>query len=299
MAKKFKRKDMGRGLGALLSNIDKTVADQPQKAVQETANTIAEIPVDQIDINPFQPRNEFDEDALNDLAESLKIHGLIQPITVRRLNNTSFQLISGERRWRASKLAGLKEIPAYIRVVDGDQEMLEMAIVENIQREQLNPVEVAISYKRLMEECSLTHLEVAERVGKSRTGITNYLRILKLPVDIQTAVKEGQISFGHAKLLAGVDDMFKLNSFFKKTIDLNLSVSALANMIKNSKIPKQKAAPKSTLSADYQNVQNQLRKYLEAKVEIKVKDEKKGKGSIVIHFDSTDTLNNLLDKMEE
>ncbi len=300
MAKKnFKKADMGRGLGALLGNIDKNIADKPQEVVKETANIIANIPVDQIEVNPFQPRNEFDEEALNELAESLRIHGLIQPITVRRLNNSSFQLISGERRWRASKLAELEEIPAYIRVVEGDQEMLEMAIVENIQREQLNPVEVAISYQRLMDECELTHFQVADRVGKSRPGVTNYLRILKLPVDIQTAIKNGDISFGHAKLLSGVKDIVQLNSFFKKTIDLNLSVSALANMIKNANTPKVKSASKESLPADYLRVQKQLRNYLEAKVEIKLKDEKKGKGSIVIHFDSNDTLNDLLDKIED
>jgi ParB family chromosome partitioning protein len=298
MAKKFKRTDMGRGIGALLSNIDKGT-QEPQKVVKETANIIALVPVNQIDVNPFQPRNEFDEEALNELAESLKVHGLIQPITVRRLNNSSFQLISGERRWRASKIAGLEEIPAYIRVVENDQEMLEMAIVENVQREQLNPVEVAISYQRLIDECDLTHEQVSDRVGKSRASVSNFLRILKLPVNVQTAIKEKQISFGHAKLLAGVEDILKLNIFFKRTVDLNLSVRALENMIKNANKPKEKSVSKGSLSADYQRVQNQLRSYLEAKVEIKLKDEKKGQGSIVIHFDSNDTLNDLLDKIED
>ncbi len=299
MAKKVKKKELGLGIKALLSNIEQKVEKSPEAVVKEFSNTIAFVPVDQIEVNPFQPRKEFEPNALNELATSLKIHGLIQPITVRRLNENSYQLISGERRWRASKIAGLTEIPAYIRVVEGDQEMLEMAIIENIQRQQLNPIEVAVSYQRLIDECNLTHEKVAERVGKNRSRVTNYLRLLKLPVDIQGAIKESKISMGHAVALAGVENIILQNSFFKETLDKSLSVRALERLIKESTVAKKSSsAPKSNqLPAEYQGIQNQLRNYLETKVELKLKG--KGKGSIIIHFDSDDTLNDLLERIEE
>ncbi len=299
MAKKVKKKELGLGIKALLSNIEQKVEKSPEAVVKEFSNAIAFVPVDQIEVNPFQPRKEFEPNALNELATSLKIHGLIQPITVRRLNESSYQLISGERRWRASKIAGLTEIPAYIRVVEGDQEMLEMAIIENIQRQQLNPIEVAVSYQRLIDECNLTHEKVAERVGKNRSRVTNYLRLLKLPVDIQGAIKESKISMGHAVALAGVENIILQNSFFKETLDKNLSVRALERLIKESTVAKKSSsAPKSNqLPAEYQGIQNQLRNYLETKVELKLKG--KGKGSIIIHFDSDDTLNDLLERIEE
>ncbi len=295
---KFKKKDMGDGLKALFNNIDQKVKDQPEKVVKELSNTIAFVPVKQIEVNPFQPRKEFEETALNELAESIKIHGLIQPVTVRRLNDNSYQLISGERRWRASQIAQLKEIPAYVRLVEGDQQMLEMAIIENVQRKSLNAMEVAVSYQRLIDECDLTHEKVAERVGKNRTRVTNYLRLLKLPVDIQSALKTNLISMGHAVSLAGVDNIMLQNAFFKETIDKGLSVRALERLIKGANDAKPKTSPKSsTLPSDYQNIQNQLRNHLEAKVELKLKG--KGKGSIIIHFDSDETLNDLLEKIEE
>lgn len=299
MAKKVKKKELGLGIKALLSNIDQKIEKSPEATVKEFSNTIAFVPVDQIEVNPFQPRKEFDQTALIELSESLKIHGLIQPVTVRRLNENSYQLISGERRWRASKLADLKEIPAYVRVVEGDQEMLEMAIIENVQRKQLNPMEVAVSYQRLIDECDLTHEKVAERVGKNRSRVTNYLRLLKLPVDIQGALKNNSLSMGHAVALAGIDNIILQNSIFKTAIEKGLSVRALERLIKESMTPK-KAAPKAKvdlLPAEYQSIQNRLRNHLEAKVEVKLKG--KGKGSIVIHFDSDDTLNDLLDRIEE
>lgn len=289
---------MGEGLKALFSNIDQKVKDQPEDVVRELSNTIAFVPVKQIEVNPFQPRKEFDETALKELADSLKMHGLIQPVTVRRMNNSSYQLISGERRWRAAQLAKMDEIPAYIRAVEGDQQMLEMAIIENVQRKELNAMEIAVSYQRLIDECDLTHEKVAERVGKNRTRVTNYLRLLKLPPDIQRALKMNQLSMGHAVALAGVESIILQNSLFKEIIEKNLSVRALEQMIKKAAQGKTKVpTPAASLPPDYQNVQNQLRNYLEAKVEVKLKS--KGKGSIVIHFDSDETLNNLLEKIEE
>lgn len=193
MAKKIDKRLFGEkvGLGtrALFGNMDQQIAENPAEVVKELSHTVAMIPLEEIEVNPFQPRNEFDEEALLELSNSIQIYGLIQPITVRRLSANAYQLISGERRLRASKMAGLTEIPAYIRLAN-DQEMLEMALVENIQRENLNAIEIAITYQRLKDECNLTDDTLAERVGKQRSTITNYRNLLKLPPDIQTAVKE-------------------------------------------------------------------------------------------------------------
>ncbi|MEO1259113.1 MAG: ParB/RepB/Spo0J family partition protein [Bacteroidota bacterium] len=296
MAKKLSGKrtkaQIGRGINALLSSME-----TPEEVVKELSNTVAMIPIQQIEVNPFQPRKEFDEEALGELADSLKVHGLIQPITVRRLNDKAFQLISGERRLRASKLAGLEEIPTYIRLAN-DQEMIEMALVENIQRENLNAVEVAITYQRLIEECDLTHEALADRVGKSRVSITNFLRLLKLPPDIQKALKEGILSMGHARALAGVEDLTIQNVVFKEVIEKELSVRATEKLIKSYREPAQKKNPgaASNLSGDYLSVENNLKDYLGAKVALKVKPN--GSGQISIPFSSTNDLNRLLDLIE-
>src|SRR5690606_19071503 len=202
-----KKKALGRGLSALLSDSrtdDKLEVDiQPQTTTASktvATGAIAEIPVDQIEVNPFQPRTHFDEAALQELAESIKVHGIIQPITVRRLSGNQYQLISGERRFQASRLAGLKSIPAYIRSAD-DQQMLEVALIENIQRENLNAIEIALSYQRLISECNLKQDELGERVGKNRATVTNYLRLLRLPPDIQIAVRDNRLSMGHARAI--------------------------------------------------------------------------------------------------
>jgi len=296
MAKKVKKKELGLGIKALLSNIDTKVEESPESVIKELSNTVAFVAVQMVEVNPFQPRKEFDEDALKELAESLKVHGLIQPITVRRLDQNHYQLISGERRLRAAKIAGLEEIPAYIRIAD-DQEMLEMALVENIQREQLNAIEIAITYKRLIDECQLTHEELSDRVGKNRTSVTNYLRLLKLPPEIQQALKLKLISMGHARSLVGIENILLQNALFKETIDKALSVRALEKLIREASEPKDKKTTTPSLPDDYQDVENQLKSYLEAKVELKLKG--KGKGHIIIHFDSDETLNNVLDKIEK
>ncbi len=296
MAKKVKKRELGLGIKALLSNIDHKVEENPEMVVRELSNTVAFIAVNNVDVNPFQPRKEFDEESLKELAESLKVHGLIQPITVRRLDSKHYQLISGERRLRAAKLAGLEEVPAYIRIAD-DQEMLEMALVENIQREQLNAIEVAITFQRLIDECELTHEELSDRVGKDRTSVTNYLRLLKLPPEIQQALKLKLLSMGHARALVGVENILLQNALFKETVEKGLSVRALEKLIREATEPKKKPIAKSSLPDDYQVVENQLKSSLEAKVELKLKN--KGKGQIIIHFDSDETLNNILDKIEK
>ena len=233
MAKKlFHKQELGLGIRALLTNIDNEVQKDSVSVVKELAHSIAMIPLDQIEVNPFQPRHDFDPAALEELADSIRIHGLIQPVTVRMLTTNAYQLISGERRLRASKLAGITEVPAYIRIAN-DQALLEMALIENIQREDLNAIEVAISFQRLKEECSLTDEQLAERTGKtkSRSTITNYLRLLRLSPEIQQAIKDKKLTMGHAKALAGVEDFAWQSTLFRQTISDDLSVRALEKLI--------------------------------------------------------------------
>ncbi len=296
MAKKVKKKELGLGIRALLSNMDEELQKDQEKVVKELSHSVATIPTKEIEVNPFQPRNDFDPTALDELADSIRVHGLIQPITVRRLGPNQYQLISGERRLRASRLAGLEEIPAYIRIAN-DQEMLEMALVENIQREELNAIEIAITYQRLIEECSLTHERLAERVGKNRTTITNFLRLLKLPPDIQEAVKDRQITMGHARALVGVDDYGLRASLFRQTLRDGLSVRALEKLIQSYQAPKTEK-PKDKLPDEYKQVQQTLRSFFGSKkVQLKLKGE--GKGQIVIPFTSVDELNRILDTIED
>lgn len=298
MAKKVKKKELGLGIRALLTNMDSAEEspEKQQEVVRELANFVANIPLVQIEVNPFQPRKEFAPEALSELSESLKVHGLIQPITVRRLNNESYQLISGERRLRASKLAGLTEVPAYIRLAN-DQEMLEMALVENIQRQNLNPVEVAQTYQRLIDECQLTHESLADRIGKKRITVTHFLGLLKLPPQIQTALKEGRITAGHGKALSGIDDLAIQLSIFQEVMSQGLSVRATEALKKKYNEPAPaKSSAKAELPVAYKAVQDQLRDHFGAKVTLKT--DGKGKGQIVIGFHSDDELNRLLDIIE-
>ncbi|MEZ4929417.1 MAG: ParB/RepB/Spo0J family partition protein [Chitinophagales bacterium] len=226
MSKNKSKEALGKGIRALLNNIDDEATKPKAKDTEndyEQTGTVVKIPLTQIEVNPFQPRVEFNEEALNDLSESIKIHGVIQPITVRKIGTKKFQLIAGERRLRASKLAGLEEVPAYVRVAN-DQESLEIALIENIQREDLNALEIALNYQRLLDECSLTHEDLSTRLGKSRTAVTNYLRLLKLPPDIQSALKSKTISMGHARALVGIDDLLMQTDIFKTVKQKNLSV---------------------------------------------------------------------------
>ncbi|MCX6186851.1 MAG: ParB/RepB/Spo0J family partition protein, partial [Bacteroidetes bacterium] len=214
-----RRNALGRGLSALLENATTDITTTEVRPL----NSISEIPISQVEANPFQPRIEFKEEELKELSESIKVHGVIQPITVRKMGFDSYQLISGERRTRASRLAGLTNIPAYIRLAN-DQEMLEMALIENIQREDLNAIEVAISYKRLMEECSLNQEQLGERVGKNRSTVSNYLRLLNLPDNIQAALRDDKISMGHARAIIGIEDTDEQQYLFDQMIENNLSV---------------------------------------------------------------------------
>ena len=292
-----KRNEVSKGLRSLLSNIEKTNnPTERSQLVRELTNSIAFISPEMIEVNPYQPRKEFDADQLMDLAKSIKISGLIQPITVRAMGGNKYQLISGERRLRASKMAGIKEVPAYVRVAN-DQEMLEMALVENIQRADLNALEIAISYQRLMDECNLTHEALSDRVGKDRSTVTNYVRLLKLPAQIQSSIKDGAISMGHARALAGIDNIALQLKVYKDVIDQGLSVRALEQVIKsfNTSKPSNNTSqkPVEAYSAEIKKIKDEISHALGSKVDIK--RDHAGKGSITISFSSDDQLNSIVD----
>lgn len=300
MSSAIKRNALGKGLGALLSDKDAPAAASQEAISTAVAavNTIATIPVSQIEANPYQPRNHFEEEALHELADSIRIQGIIQPITVRKLSNNAYQLISGERRLRASKLAGLKEIPAYVRTAN-DQEMLEMALIENIQRENLNAIEVAISFQRMIDECSLKQDELGDRVGKNRSTVTNYLRLLKLPPDIQKAIRDQRITMGHARAMITIEDVAVQLSVFNEITAKDLSVRKTEELVRslNAKAPKNDPA-KSTqkISYEYQKIQDDLSSKFGSKVQIKADD--KGKGQITVPFLSNDDLNRILEMLD-
>ena len=226
-----KKRALGRGLSALLKNPETDITSHEPISESKVAGSINEIAIAQIEVNPFQPRTEFDQENLQELATSIQQLGIIQPITVRKLGYDKYQLISGERRFRASQLAGLEKVPSYIRIAN-DKEMLEMALVENIQREQLNAIEVALSYKRLMEECKLTQERMSERVGKKRSTIANYLRLLKLPAEIQVGLRDGKISMGHARALVNVSNSHTQLNIFHDTVANGFSVRDIEQIVK-------------------------------------------------------------------
>jgi ParB family chromosome partitioning protein len=301
MSKKLSKGDFGKGIRALLANpveLEQAVQENPQAVVRQLTHTVALLPLEQIEANPFQPRTDFDQEALNELAESIRVHGLIQPVTVRRLNDRSYQLISGERRFRACQLAGLTEIPAYVRLAN-DQQMLEMALIENIQRQDLNAIEIAISYQRLKEECNLTDEQLSERVGKQRSTITNYLRLLKLPVDIQQAIKNGDISMGHARALVGVSDVALQLSLLRQILRDGLSVRAVEDLIARHQVERgnKKLRPEKRLPDPLREVQDRFSAFFGAKVALQRNE--RGKGQIVIKFDDDAELNRLLDLIAE
>ncbi len=288
------KRALGKGLSALLSSEEtditrKSLASDPSP---KTAGSISEIPVSQIEANPFQPRTKFEKEALLELSESIKELGIIQPVTVRKLGYDKYQLISGERRFRASQIAGLKQIPAYIRIAN-DQAMLEMALVENIQRQDLDAIEVAISYNRLIDECNLTQEELASRVGKNRSTVTNYLRLLKLPAAVQNAIIQREITMGHARALITVDDEKLQVNLCNQIINEGLSVRAVEELIKGAKDKKSSAKKSSKgLSFQMQKVSEDLVDHFESKV--KLQSDNKGGGKIVIPFTSEEDLHRIL-----
>jgi ParB family chromosome partitioning protein len=297
MAKMNQKRELGKGIRALLGEIDNEIndgqIDKNSVLNNPKGSSTSMVPIHSIEVNPFQPRVNFDEEALNELASSIKIHGIIQPLTVRELSKDKFQLISGERRLRASKLAGLEEVPVYIRTAN-DQEALEMALIENIQREELNAIEIGMNYQRLIDECELNHDSLAERVGKKRSTISNYIRLLKLPPDIQVAVREDKISMGHARALAGVDEIDMQLSIFNEVIDKSLSVRQTEALVANRLEFKKNKKPASSkiVSPEIRQWQDELSSELGTKVAIQSNN---GKGSIVVPFHSEEELARIIE----
>lgn len=306
MSSATKRNALGRGLGALLSDNDivnpKSTGLPP---IVSNNNSIDSIDINLIETNPYQPRDTFETESLKELAASIKVQGIIQPLTVRRLSNNAYQLISGERRLRASKLAGLTEVPVYIRAAN-DQEMLEMALIENIQRENLNAIEVAISFQRMLDECSIKQEELGDRVGKNRSTVTNYLRLLKLPPVIQAALRDSKISMGHARAMISMDSIDKQLYAFEEVLKNDLSVRKLEDLVRSmsdknavkstdkTKSPAAKA--EQAFSSEYQRIQSDLAAKFDAKVSLKA--DKNGSGNILIPFISTDDLNRILEMLD-
>lgn len=287
-----KKPDLGKGIRALLENMDSSVNNEAS-ILGSTSN----IALEQIEVNPFQPRHDFDAQAMDELAESIKVHGVIQPITVRKISLRKYQLIAGERRLRAAKSAGLAEIPAFVRSAD-DEQMLEMALIENTHREDLNAIEVAINYKRLIDECNLNQEDLAGKVGKNRTTVTNYLRLLKLPPEIQQAIKSKTITMAHARAIINVEDPLIQLHIFKETVKHDLSVRAVEALAREYTQQKKVTVKKSaTLPPAYQRLQQKIASHLATKVTIKRK--RLGKGEIVISFFSESDLERLSDLISE
>jgi len=295
MSGKSKRKNaLGRGLGALLE--DSTPARQEQ-AVQEYSS-INEIPLATVDVNPYQPRTDFDREALEELAESIKVQGIIQPITVRKMGDERYQIISGERRVQASKIAGLTEIPAYVRSAN-DQQMLEMALIENIQRENLNAIEIALSYQRLISECDLRQEQLGDRVGKNRSTVNNYLRLLRLPPDIQAALRDKRISMGHARAIVNVENVDHQLHLYERIIREDLSVRKVEALVRELALPsrrKEKAhQPDREKDTQIRQLQSKLSSHFGTKVQVKSSGDK---GEIKIPYMSSDDLNRILELLE-
>lgn len=300
MAAKTSRKNaLGRGLGALLEDSNTTMSDGISSV--PSSGAMSEIPLDQIQVNPFQPRTDFDRTALEELSESIKIQGIIQPITVRKLNDNEFQLIAGERRYQASKIASLKTIPAYVRTAD-DQQMLEMALIENIQRENLNAMEIALSYQRLLSECDLKQEELGDRVGKNRTTVNNYLRLLKLPPDIQAGLRDKKISMGHARAIINIENIDKQLNIYKSIIKEDLSVRKVEELVrdlikgKDDKPKVKKSQDSPQLKYEVQQIQQKLSSHFGTRVNLKADGQYRGE--IKIPFVSTEDLNRILEIIE-
>ncbi len=289
-----KKTGLGRGLSAILESPETDITSKDISG-NYVAGAIANLPLGKIQTNPFQPREDFDESALTELSQSILEQGIIQPLTVRKMGYDKYQLISGERRLRAARLAGIETVPCYIRVAN-DEQMLEWALIENIQRENLNAIEIAISYNRLIEECSLTQDELSKRVGKNRTTVTNYMRLLKLPAEVQAALRDGSISMGHARSLINVDDELKQLLITRKIIKEELSVREVEKLVRQlDKVVASVSRPgKVALPLKYEVLKDSLQERLNRKIELN--RNPKGKGSIVIPFVSDDDLQAIISK---
>ena len=290
MAKAKKKQALGRGLSALLNDPDQDIKSVEDKDADKVVGSIVELELAHIEVNPFQPRSSFNEEHLEELASSIRELGVIQPITVRKIERNQYQLVSGERRFRASKLAGLQTIPAYIRIAN-DQEALEMALVENIQRQDLDPIEIALSYQRLIDEIDLTQKQMSSRVGKKRSTITNYLRLLKLDPIIQTGMRDGFISMGHGRALVNIDDNKQQINIYQKILKDKLSVRATEDLVRQHNQKDDKPKKNIENPKTYKTEEKHISKFFGTKVNIKV--NQKGNGRIIIPFASKEDLNRI------
>lgn len=301
MSKESSKMQIGKGIRALLTNIDERGTAPTGQELKELTRETIEIPIDEISVNPYQPRVDFDQTALEELAQSIRMHGIIQPLTIRRISENSYQLIAGERRLRAAKLAGLKTVPAYIRLAN-DQGMLEMAIVENIQRADLNAMEMAFSMQRLLDECDLTHEQLSSRVGKQRSTVSNFLRLLKLPPQVQQSLRKDEISMGHARAIAGLEEISSQLMVLGEVISKELSVRDTEKLVarylnKGKPANKEKKGGQPKRSADIDHIQQQLRSMIGMPVTLNYKND--GSGDIRIPFKSDKELNYILDLLDE
>ncbi len=293
-----KKTGLGKGLSALLDDTEVVQSSSSLGSVSSAVNHIHPVLLSQIVVNPYQPRTDFDQEALQELADSIKLQGLIQPITVRQVGQNSYQLISGERRFRASKIAGLNEIPAYVRSAN-DQQMLEMALIENIQRENLNAMEVALSFQRMLDECNLKQEELGERVSKNRSTVTNYLRLLKLPPAIQASIRDNQLSMGHARALVSVENVDHQLFIHKEILAKGLSVRKVEELVREIQslgAKKSQKKEEDLISFQYQKVQDDLASRLGTRVKLKMKG--KNSGLIEIPFLSENDLNRILELLD-
>jgi ParB family chromosome partitioning protein len=295
-----KKDALGKGIRSLLQNIDadlKTSTGSLKTEVVEKTTAISRIPLEQIEVNPKQPRRDFDPVGLEELASSIRLHDIVQPLTVSRISGDRYRLITGERRLRAAKLAGIKDVPVYLRQAN-DQQLLELALLENLQREDLNAIEIALSYKRMMEELSHTQEQVAERMGKERSTVANYIRLLKLPPDIQIAVRQGGISMGHARAIINVDTVDKQLFIFQEIKNRKLSVRQTEELVRKlykGPFPPVKNQVKQAPPHAFKKIEDNLASHFNTRV--KLNHNKKGHGSITIEYYSIQELNALLDKM--
>jgi ParB family transcriptional regulator, chromosome partitioning protein len=290
-----KKTGLGRGLSAILESPETDITSKDISG-NYVAGAIANLQIGKIETNPFQPREDFDESSLAELAQSILEQGIIQPLTVRKMGYDKYQLISGERRFRAAKIAGIESVPCYIRVAN-DEQMLEWALIENIQRENLNAIEIAISYNRLIEECSLTQDELSKKVGKNRTTVTNFLRLLRLPAEVQAALRDGSVSMGHARTLVNVQDVSKQLIITRKIIAEGLSVREVEKMVRQlDKIFSPVTKPgKIALPLKYEVMKDSIQERLNRKIELN--RTPRGKGSIIIPFVSDDDLQSIISKL--
>ena len=295
MAKKKKKQVWGRGLSALLDDPEREIRSASDVNADQVVGNIIELEVNKIEVNPYQPRTHFNEQAIGELAESIKSLGIIQPVTVRKLDRNQYQLVSGERRYRAAKSIGFDRIPAYVRIAN-DQEALEMALVENIQRRDLDPIEIALSYQRLIDEIQLTQNQLSERVGKKRSTVANYIRLLKLDPIVQTGMRDGFLSMGHGRALINVEESEKQLEIYEKIIARSLSVRDTELLVQKSRKSQSAGTTKALKPLFYDYAADELKSYFNTSVTIKV--NQKGKGNIQIQFDSQKDLNYIIKKIK-